>query len=279
MKSQRMILTMLRFNLQLLPRNMWLIFAIVCLNSLSYGIIAFLFRGDPWSREMSGIVTSNDAFPIMFCSMLAMQFFIAGTGWTGMASVWLMPAGEFLLARPVPRCAAYLSRMFLYFIIILSAPLLKISMTTADPDLRISLYHSKTQSTEAEDKLTLYRNQFPHSSIIRAPKTNHDMLVVPFGAVLIALWEFWLVILLALAVQMATVLILPSKVQIGLIVAISFAPMLMVTFSPFGEQAALIENLFFFFAHHWALIALLTLGAFVLVQRIALQRIENLEVI
>jgi hypothetical protein len=279
MKSQRTILTLLSFNLQLLPRSIWLILALFCLNSLSGGIISFVFRGEPWSSEESGIVTSLDAFPILFCGMLATQFFIGGTGWAGTASVWLMPAGEFLLVRPIPRSAAYLSRIFLFFVIILAAPLLKVSVTVADPNLRMSLYHSKTQSTEAADKLTLYKHQFPNSFIMRAPKTNHDMLVVPFGAVLIALWEFWLATLLALALQTMTLLTLPSKVQIGLLMAISLAPMLMITFSPFGERAAVIESTVFFFMHYWCLIALFTLAAFILVQGIALKRTQDLEVI
>lgn len=41
----------------------------------------------------------------------------------------------------------------------------------------------------------------------------------------------------------------------------------------------LLENVFFIFAHHWVLTALVTLGAFGLVQRVALKRIQDLEII
>ena len=41
----------------------------------------------------------------------------------------------------------------------------------------------------------------------------------------------------------------------------------------------MLENVFFFFTNHCVLIVLFTLGAFALVQRMALQRIQQLEFI
>jgi hypothetical protein len=110
-------------------------------------------------------------------------------------------------------------------------------------------------------------------------KGGHDTLVIPFGAVLIALWQFWLAILLALALQTATLLNLPSKVQIGLFMAICVAPMFLIVFRLLGDPTVWLENAFFFFVHYWFVVALLTLGTFFLVQRLALQRIQHLEFI
>jgi hypothetical protein len=254
----------------------WFLAAIYCLNALSFGIIEFLFRHNSWSSEMSGLISSGDILSIMFCGILAMQFFIVG-GWAG--GIGLLPAGEFILVRPVPRHTAYFSRMLLYFIIIMVAPFLKVGATFAQPDLRISLQASKSQSREVAAKVTLYQNQFPNSSILGPPQVTRGMLVIPFGNVLVALWEFWLAVLLALALQWVSLLILPSKIQIGLLMAISVGPMLMISFNPFGVQEALMENVFFAFVHYWAVAILLTSGVSVLVQRMALKRIRHLEFI
>jgi hypothetical protein len=215
----------------------------------------------------------------MFGGLLGMQFLIRETGWAGTTSGWLMPAGELLITRPISRQRAYMSLMVLYFVILLLPSLLNVGLTMAMPDLRISLYHGRTQSTAGWDKLDSYQKQFPKSTLFRAPKGNHDTLLIPFGAVLIALWQLWLAILLALALQTATLLKIPSKAQIGLFMAICFAPMFAIIFRLGGDPTALLENTFFFFVDHWGLNALLTLGLFVLVQRMALRRVQELEFI
>jgi len=275
MKPRNDFFVLLGFNVRLLPQNLWFLAAIYCLNSLIFGIIEFEFRHNSGSGEMRGLITSSDTLPIMFCGILAMQFFITGTGWG--ATIGLLPAGEFLLVRPVSRPTAYLSRLLLYFTIILAAPLLKVGATLAQPDLRISLRESKGQGTEVADKVTLYRDQFPNSAILHPPQVTRGMLVIPFGNVLIALWEFWLAVLLALALQLVTLLNFSSKVKMGLFMAISLGPMLMIAFNPFGVQEAVMENVFFAFVHYWALVAVLTSGAFILVQRLALKRIQHME--
>jgi len=257
MKSRNFFFSLLRFSAQLLPWN--------------------VYQG-PSGREEIGLANSLNEFPIVFCALLGMLYLGAGAA-TSMQPFGLLPNGEFLLVRPVPRRTVYLSRVCLYFILMAAAPLLKISTTLAEPDLRISLYHGKTQSTEGADKLRLYQDQFPNNSIIRLPNARHDTFVIPFGATQTALFQFWLTILLALVLQTATLLILPPKVQTWMLIGICMVPMFLLGFVPFAELTTMMENAFFFFANHWPLIALLTFGAFVLVQRIALQRIENLEVI
>jgi len=278
MKPPRIFLSLVRFNYQIMPWVIWMLLAIIILDIAIQMIGVFLFRGDPYVGEMSGMGTSLRVFPIMFYGILGMQFFIGSTGSTGATSLGMIPAGEFLLVRPVSRRAAYLSRMVFFFLIMLIAPLLRLGLTMAEPNLQMSLYHSKIESTEAADKITLYQKQFPDSSIIRKPKATHDTLVIPFGSMLIELWEFWLVLCLAFALQVVVLVKLPAKIQTGFFMGICMSPLLFVS-DLFWKSSTIAENGFFFFAHHWSLIAMLTLGAFVLVQWIALNRIQELEVI
>jgi hypothetical protein len=279
MKSPNTFFALLGFNLRLLPRFILPLLVIFCLNASTPALLAIVFRAKPWVWEDSGIGTAISSFPIMFCGLIGIQFFVRETGWTGTASTWLMPAGEFLLTHPISRRTAYLSRMLLYFVFLLLPSLLNVSATLAEPNLRISLYHSKTQSTEGSDKLTLYRAEFPDSSLIAAPKGGSDTLIIPFGAVIIALWNFWLAILLALALQACTLLTIPPKLQIGLFMTISLAPMFMIALPVFGAPTMMLENGFFFFAHHCFLFALFTLAAFIFVQQMAINRIEGLDLI
>jgi hypothetical protein len=269
--------SLLNFNLRLIPSTIWMVLGVYSLNFfIADGILVGLIG----TRELNGIADSVGALPIMMCIILAIQLvFATGVGWSGGPFVWLIPAGEFLLVRPIPRRTAYFSRAFLYFMIILMVPLVKVGMTMPEADLRLSLYHSKTQSTEAAHKLALYQDQFPGSSVVRLPGAYHDTLVIPWGATLIALWQLWLVILFALALQVTTLLSLPQNIQIGTIVGICFVPLLTMAFSPFRDELALMEGCFFVFVHNWAFIVIATMGAFVLVQRIAQKRIQDLEII
>ena len=250
---------------------------IFCFSTSIHGILAIVFRAKPWVGDTTGIITTLNSIPIMFCGLLGMLFFTTETGWAGTTSAWLLPAGDFLLTRTIPRRNAYLSRMVLYFMILLSPPLFNVSVSLAEPDLRMHLFDTKTQSFEAANKLTPYHDQFPSSSVISEGGIN--TLIIPFGAVLIALWQLWLAILMALAIQTATLLPLPSKVQMGLLMVLCFAPMFMVSFRLLGNPTMILENVFFWFAHHWIMNTIFTLGVFVFVQRMALTRIENLEII
>ncbi len=279
MTSRGVFFALLGFNLRLLPRYILPVLVIFSINACIRGILAIFFRTNPRVVEVSGIMSTLDSFPIMFCGIIAMQFLIRETGWAGTGSPWLMPAGEFLATRPIRRRAAYLSLTSLYFVIILSPCLLNAGLTSVEPDLRVALYHGKTQGTPVADKLTLYQAEFPNGTLTRASKAGHDTLVIPFGAVFVALWQLWLAIFLALALQIATLLTLPSKAQIALFMAICFAPMVILVFHPLGDPTAMLENVFFIFVHHGILVALLTLGVFVFVQRMALKRIQHLEFI
>jgi hypothetical protein len=279
MKTGEHFFSMVGFHLRLLPRFILPMVLLISLSASIHGILAIVFRAKPWIGEIGGIVTTLNALPIMFYGLIGIQFFLRETGWAGTVEGWLMPAGEFLFTRPIPRRSAYISRMSLYFVILLLPPLLNVGLTTIVPDLRISLYHSKTQSTEGAEKLNLYQEQFANGLLIHEPKEGHDTFVIPWGAVLVAFWQLWLATLLALALQTATLLTLPSKLQIGLFMVICLAPMFVVTFRLLGDPTIILEKVFFLFVDHWALVALLTLEAFIFVQCLALKRIQHLEII
>lgn len=279
MKSRVPYFALVRFNLGLLPRNFFFLLVIFCFNACLPGIFAIVFRAKTWAGDASSIVTGLNAFPLMFSGLLGLQFFIREAGWAATPEGWLLPAGDFLLTRPIPRRMAYYSRMSLYFAVLLLPSLLNVGLTAVEPDLRISLYHSETQSTEGADKLALYRAQFANGRLVHDPRAGHDTFVIPFGAVWVAIWQFWLAILLALALQGATLLTLPSRIQIGLFTAICLTPMLMIMFRFREDPTAMLEDVVFFFIQHWVLIAGWTLGALALVQWLARRRIEDLEMV
>ena len=113
MKSREHFFALLGFNLRFLPRSILLILFIFSLNASMSGILAIVFRAKPWIGEVSSLVTTLGVMPIMFGGILGIQFFVRETGWAGTAEGWLMPAGEFLVTRPIQRRTAYFSRMSL----------------------------------------------------------------------------------------------------------------------------------------------------------------------
>jgi hypothetical protein len=279
MKPRSHAWAVLLYNAHQLPRGLWMLLGILCLNISIPAILAIALQSKAGAMQASGFVTSFTFIPIMFCGILALQFFIAGTGWSGTASAWLMPGGEFLLARPVLRRTVYRSRILLYFVVLLLPMLPYVGLTMAVPDLKLSLYESGNPVSGRIDRASLYQEQFPDSTLIHARKGSFATLIVPNGALLVAFWQFWLTILLALALQATSLLELPSKMLIGLLVAICVVPTFMVAFHLLGNPTPILEYTLFIFAHHWITIALGTLGVFVFIQRKALTRIENLEII
>ena len=278
MKPRRLFFALFRFNAQLLPPNGWLMAFIIILFSLALILINFQFRHGSSGAERTGLSDCFNAWPLVFCSQFGMLYLSAGaTTWTQPFA--LISNAEFLIVRPVSRRSAYLARIALYFLIMISGSLLTVSASLPDPDLHLFLSLSKTSTNEATEHLTLYREQFPNSSVINKPELYHDTLIIPFGAVLIALWEFYLTALLAFAMQATMALTLPPKIQMSLLTVVSQTPLLLLVLNLSGKHTMLMEYAFFFFVHHWVFIVLFSLGMIVLVQSIALKRIQHLELI
>jgi hypothetical protein len=278
MKSRRLFFALFRYNAQLLPPNGWFLASIILLFSLALIVIDFQFRHGSSALGGTSISDRFNGWLLVFCSQFGLLYFGAGAmPWTQPFA--LIPGGEFLLVRPVSRRTAYLARIALYFLIMISGSLLKVGASLPDPDLPLYLSLGKTSTNEVTEHLALYREQFPESSVIHQAGAYHDTLVIPSGAAWTALWELFLTFFFAVALQATMVLALPPKVQMALLIAVSQTPLLLIVLNLSGKHTMLMEYAFFFFAHHWIFILLLALGIFVLVQSMALKRIQALEII
>ena len=150
----------------------------------------------------------------------------------------------------------------------------------AKPNLELSIYHSRIQQKGAEDDLVSYRAQFPGSTLVVAPKSDHGVLTIPYGALLVAVWNLWLAFLLALILQACTLLNLPARLLIGLLMALCVVPStLLVLFHFRSDVQRMSEDAFLFFALHGFFVVLLTFAAFLFVQRLVLKRIQDLDIL
>lgn len=277
MNARRLILPLIRFNLQMLPWAIWLVF-VACLFDPVMQIVGMATSsGDSFRNEVSGFNTSLEPMSVMVCAILGMQFVAGSAAASSVSAGWLIPSEEFLLTLPLHRSMTYLVRIGIFFIVMLAVPALKVGLSAAEPDLHMSLYHSKSQRTEAFANLPLFQEQFPASVIVHETNATHDTLVIPHGAVLIALWQFWLVLLLALALQAATLPRFSAKVQRGILLGICLLPVLLVVFTPYGEHPARLENAFFLFASRWKDVVVLTLGAAVLIEGMVVKQTPRFE--
>ena len=108
-------------------------------------------------------------------------------------------------------------------------------------------------------------------------------LIIPSGAMLIAFWDLIVVIIFALALQMTVLFVSPSKVRImnfyGMVCLTYFfvSVLIAMMYPPLLDHTTMYEHAFFLFTHHWLMFALFTLGAFILVQAIVLNRIQEVE--
>jgi len=278
MNPRRLFLTLFSFNARLLPANVWFIVAVFIFMAMIPLVVPLLMHEKLHTGTENGFSSGLSNFSLIYGAMVGMLYLSPGAGTPGQPFS-LVPTGEFLLSRPVSRRAVYVPRLALFFLLLVSSPLLKICAVLPDPDLRLTLYHSKNSDSEAYDRLDLYRDQFPAGYVTRLPDTYGDTLVIPQGALLIALWQLWLAFAIALALQVATVVPSTPKLQTGLLIAISLSPALLVCLNLNGKHPMFTEYAFFFFAHYSLLVTLLTLAAFLLVQRLALRRIQDLEII
>lgn len=115
--------------------------------------------------------------------------------------------------------------------------------------------------------------------------TDNATLLIPFGRLLVAFWDLFVVIVLTLVLQLIMFFTSPSNVRFGNLfvtlggIYLFFTLALMMMFPPLGIHRTVYEDGFFLFAHHRGWFALFTLEAFVFVQWIALKRIQYFEVI
>ena len=206
MKSLKIARDLVLYNLRLLPWYLWVLLALTALMEVQ------------WARIMKewvigGLSTTHlDGFPIIFFAIIGTTFFRTRAGYAGGP----IPDGEFLLTRPILRRTAYLSRTALYFVIMLVIPLVGVHIATAKPDLRVDFYNWADPNIIA-GQVKFYQDQFPESSMIHQPypafrKEAYDTtLIIPFGAVKVALWDLLVAMALALTLQTAMLFVSSSK--------------------------------------------------------------------
>jgi hypothetical protein len=291
MKALGIVLSLVRFHLRVLPLYIWPLLAVILL--LQAQITSVL--NNQWTLGGPGNTTHLFGPGFFSFILLASAFCGARAGYTG----GLIPAGEFLLSRSVLRRTAYFSRMALYFTIILAAPLLEVYLASTKPDLRIEFFDTSTQgpSADASARQRFYQDQFPESTVAHETKSvgphrtvHYDALVIPSGAFLIARWDLFAAIILALTLQIGMFFASSSKVQSetfyrmfsagGTVFIIYFIGSVVIdmVFPQFNSHTTLFEHAFFFFAHRGFLLTVFALEAFVFVQWIALKRIKHFEV-
>jgi hypothetical protein len=291
MKSLGIVLSLMRFHLRLLPLYIWpLLVGNLLLQAQMTSVL-----NNKWT--IGGVNTTALSGPGFLSFMLLGGVFCgARAGYTG----GLIPAGEFLLSRSILRRTAYFSRMALYFAIMLAAPLLEVYVASTKPDLQIEFFDAATQaqSANASAMQRFYQDQFPESSVVHGSRLvwphrtmHYDALMIPSGALLIARWDLFAAIIVALALQIG--MFFPrssSKVRIatfngmlnayGMLIGIYLIAWAFVAMMfPSDTHITLFERGFFFFAHRGFLLTLFALEAFIFVQWIALKRIQALELI
>jgi hypothetical protein len=283
MKSLSVVLALLRFNLRMLPWRIWLIVALATLWQLwlgkAIGVNDWLVSG--------GRTTGLGTMWILYCAFIASLFFEVRDGSGG----GLIPYGEFILIRPILRRTAYFTSIPLYFILILVAPLAAVIAGSPHPDLRINFYVGTAPDVSAE-QIKFYQNQFPDSAVVhdnpRFQVGGYDKtLVIPSGALLIARWDVFVALGIALILQMRMLFRSPSKNMFGSFFGILFGTyflawlVLIMMFPPLRPPLGPTpyEYAFFFFARYPALSWVLALEAFLFVQSMALKRIKGFEVI
>jgi hypothetical protein len=215
----------------------------------------------------------------MFSVIMTISFIGSSVATQSSSWAWILPNAEFLLARPISRRHIYVPLLVLSSSILLLCPVLNVVMAAAQhPDLRLSLYHSATQSTEAARNLALYQHVFPSSSIVQLPHTNHPTLLVPQGGTIAAVWTLWQVVLAGMVLLLLSLVRLPDEMQRKFVVTVCCLPAATILLWTWIGPGFDFEKLFFFYLQHSLVIWVLTLACFPLLLGVAWKRIAQVEV-
>lgn len=191
-----------------------------------------------------------------------------------------MPHAEFLLTRPVVRRRLCVVCLSIFYVIVLTPSVLALAVTAFRPDLRLSLYKSATQSTEAADRQTVYEKGFPFTYV--EPGKNRLVLVAPHGLLYAKAWQLATVTLAAILLQW---LLFRRQQERRFAkyapIAILWFFLLPVFAFVFRRDLAtrMFESFFFFFVQNFWLCLIVLLAGFVSMQVWTLRRARDLEVL
>ena len=266
-------MAMVRYHLNR-PWRTWIFLPILGMNSILLNPVGPLFRG----MNASGIGQLLGPFSIMFNLILALFFIAASASTASTSFAWILPHAEFLFIRPIPRARLYFTLIGIFFVVLLTCPLINVILTaTHQPDLFVAL----RQGTPALHALPVYQQVFPSSVIVPVPGRDYSDLIIPYGATLITLWFLWEVFVLGLILQALALIRFPKQPSRLMRFVLTF-PIIGLCLAVIGVIEKRIhinlEPEFFFWIQHPWVTAMLTAGLFALVQWGTLKRIAVAEV-
>jgi hypothetical protein len=182
---------------------------------------------------------------------------------------------EFLLTRAIDRPVLYRAKAAVLFTLVLSLPLIGILYSLKDPDLVVSEYSTTVQQQCLAN--------VPGSAILPPDKDHRtpNLISISRGNVLVAQWQFWVMLVTALLLQFAILALYPFKYAKWifwiLFMSLAFSPLIgLMTSNGKGHVYDNVQ-LFFDFAGHQVLFWCVTAVLFVLGQLWCERRFARME--
>jgi hypothetical protein len=181
---------------------------------------------------------------------------------------------EFLLTRAIDRPVLYRARAAVLYFLVLVLPCIAVLNSLKAPDLVVSEYSKIVQSE--------CLSHVPGSTLLpsKYKKSPPSLVSIPRGNVLTAEWQFWVLLSVAISLQLSILILYPfkyGKVVFWIFyVALAFLPLLDLMYIG-KDSPTLNEQLFFFFAAHQPLFWMATALVFVLTQLWCERRFARLE--
>ena len=193
-------------------------------------------------------------------------------GGTNIASGYY--GSEFMLTRAIDRPVLYRAKAAVLYLLVLSMPIIVVLTSLQNPDLIVSEYAKPVQQ--------LCLAQVPGSTMLPATnsKTSPSLISIPRGSVLVAMWQLWMLVVVAITLQLLLMFLYPLRygkwafwvLYFGLI----FIPLFDIGTVSHG-MPSINERLFFSFSGHQTLYWILTAGIFTVTQLWCERRFAQLE--
>jgi len=182
--------------------------------------------------------------------------------------------GEFMLTRAIDRPVLYRVKAVLLFLLVLLLPFVGVLNSVHKPDLIVTEYSKQAQQE--------CLSQVPGSTLLPSEykKSPPSLLSIPRGNVLVAEWQFWVFLAVAVLLQLLIMVLYPFKyakfVFWALFFVLIFVPLFDLTHLG-KDQPTFNEQIFFSFASHQTLFWIFTALTFVLSQLWCERRFAQLE--
>jgi len=182
---------------------------------------------------------------------------------------------EFLLTRAIDRPVLYRAKAALLYLLVLALPCIAIISSLNDPNLIVNEYSKPMQ----QQCITHVQGSVLMPAELE--KGLPPLISVPRGNVLVAEWQFWMLLIAAITLQLFILILYPFKygkiVFWALCFGLIFIPMFYDLNTIGKNSPSLNERFFFSFAAHQTLFWILTALAFILTQLWCERRFARLE--